>query len=34
VPEDVEESRPPTEAELELLGRLDPQGLRHREVKA
>jgi acyl CoA:acetate/3-ketoacid CoA transferase beta subunit len=31
---DVEESRPPTEAELELLGRLDPDGLRHREVKA
>jgi acyl CoA:acetate/3-ketoacid CoA transferase beta subunit len=30
----VEESRPPTEAELELLGRLDPDGLRHREVKA
>ena len=34
VPDDVEESRPPTDAELELLDRLDPQGLRHREVKA
>jgi acyl CoA:acetate/3-ketoacid CoA transferase beta subunit len=34
VASDVEESRPPTEAELELLGRLDPDGLRHREVKA
>jgi len=34
VPDDVEESRPPTDAELELLGRLDPEGLRHREVKA
>jgi acyl CoA:acetate/3-ketoacid CoA transferase beta subunit len=34
VAEDLDESRPPTEAELELLGRLDPQGLRHREVKA
>jgi len=34
VAEDVEESRPPSEEELALLGRLDPQGLRHREVKA
>ncbi len=34
VADDVEESRPPTDAELELLDRLDPQGLRHREVKA
>jgi acyl CoA:acetate/3-ketoacid CoA transferase beta subunit len=34
VPDDVEQSRPPTDAELELLDRLDPQGLRHREVKA
>jgi acyl CoA:acetate/3-ketoacid CoA transferase beta subunit len=34
VPDDVEESRPPTDAELELLDRLDPEGLRHREVKA
>ena len=34
VGDDVEESRPPTDAELELLGRLDPDGLRHREVKA
>jgi acyl CoA:acetate/3-ketoacid CoA transferase beta subunit len=34
VPEGVDESRPPTDEELELLGRLDPQGLRHREVKA
>jgi len=34
VPDDLEESRAPTDAELELLGRLDPQGLRHREVKA
>jgi acyl CoA:acetate/3-ketoacid CoA transferase beta subunit len=34
VARDVEESRPPTEAELELLDRLDPEGLRHREVKA
>jgi acyl CoA:acetate/3-ketoacid CoA transferase beta subunit len=33
VPEGVDESRPPTEAERELLERLDPQGLRHREVK-
>ena len=34
VAEDVDESRPPSEEELELLGRLDPDGLRHREVKA
>ena len=34
VADDVEESRPPTDAELELLSRLDPEGLRHREVKA
>lgn len=34
VPDDLEESRPPTDAELELLERLDPEGLRHREVKA
>jgi acyl CoA:acetate/3-ketoacid CoA transferase beta subunit len=34
VPDDVEQSRPPTDAELELLDRLDPKGLRHREVKA
>ncbi len=34
VPADVEESRPPTPAELELLDRLDPEGLRHREVRA
>jgi acyl CoA:acetate/3-ketoacid CoA transferase beta subunit len=34
VAEDVDESRPPSEEELELLGRLDPEGLRHREVKA
>jgi acyl CoA:acetate/3-ketoacid CoA transferase beta subunit len=34
VPDDLGESREPTDAELELLGRLDPQGLRHREVKA
>jgi len=32
VPEDVEESRPPDEAELELIGVLDPKGLREREV--
>jgi acyl CoA:acetate/3-ketoacid CoA transferase beta subunit len=34
VPDEVDESRPPTDAELDLLGRLDPEGLRHREVKA
>jgi acyl CoA:acetate/3-ketoacid CoA transferase beta subunit len=34
VPEGVDESREPTDAELELLQRLDPDGLRHREVKA
>src|SRR3712207_529082 len=31
VADDVEESRPPTDAELDLLGRLDPDGLRHPE---
>jgi acyl CoA:acetate/3-ketoacid CoA transferase beta subunit len=34
VPDGVAESRAPTEAERELLERLDPDGLRHREVKA
>ncbi len=34
IADDLEESREPTDAELELLERLDPQGLRHREVKA
>jgi acyl CoA:acetate/3-ketoacid CoA transferase beta subunit len=34
VADDVDESRGPTDAELELLERLDPHGLRHREVKA
>jgi acyl CoA:acetate/3-ketoacid CoA transferase beta subunit len=34
VAEDLRESREPTDAELELLERLDPPGLRHREVKA
>jgi acyl CoA:acetate/3-ketoacid CoA transferase beta subunit len=34
VPDDLEDSREPTDAELELLERLDLQGLRHREVKA
>jgi acyl CoA:acetate/3-ketoacid CoA transferase beta subunit len=34
VAEALEESRLPTDVELELLARLDPQGLRHREVKA
>jgi acyl CoA:acetate/3-ketoacid CoA transferase beta subunit len=34
VADDLEESRGPSDAELELLERLDPQGLRHREVKA
>jgi acyl CoA:acetate/3-ketoacid CoA transferase beta subunit len=34
VADDLEESREPTEAERALLERLDPQGLRHREVKA
>jgi acyl CoA:acetate/3-ketoacid CoA transferase beta subunit len=34
VADDLEESRGPTDDELALLGRLDPQGLRHREVKA
>jgi acyl CoA:acetate/3-ketoacid CoA transferase beta subunit len=33
VADDVEESRPPTDEELGVLGRLDPDGLRHREVK-
>jgi hypothetical protein len=33
VADELEESRPPTDAELEVLSRLDPDGLRHREVK-
>jgi acyl CoA:acetate/3-ketoacid CoA transferase beta subunit len=31
---DVPETRPPTDDELEILDRLDPRGLRHREVSA
>jgi hypothetical protein len=32
LPERVEETRPPTPAESEVIARLDPKGMRNREV--